>query len=42
MDVVKSCGEILRVALKKVDFELEDKFSDGHDIKKIMGKYTNA
>ena len=33
MNVVKTCGEILREVLKKVDFKLDDKFCDGHDLK---------
>ena len=33
MNVVKSCGEILREAFMKVDFKISDKFCDGHELK---------
>jgi hypothetical protein len=34
MNVIKSCGETIRDALKKVDFKLNDKFCDGYELKK--------
>ena len=33
MNFVKSCGEILREALRIVDFKIGDKFCDGHQLK---------
>ena len=33
MNVVMACGEILRKAIKKVDFKLEDTFCDGNELK---------
>ena len=33
MDVVKSCGDILRKVLMKGYFKLDDKFCDGNELK---------
>jgi hypothetical protein len=33
MDVVKACGEIMRMALNNITFNLDDKFCDGDELK---------